>query len=101
MERFADGKGVLITATNVNKEFRELRKTVLGITEFIIEQLPHITLMYPRNSTCNYEIFVKILKQVIPNELFFSKISLIEQNNGGKWNVINEINFVTKNKPKI
>lgn len=100
VKRFADGKGVLIIASEENNEFRELRKTVLGTNELTKEPLPHITLMHPRNSTCNDEIFAEIMKQDLPSELFFNKISLIEQNKGIMWNVINEFNIVTKNEHK-
>ena len=47
VKRFADGKGVLIPASEKNKEFRELRKTILGATEPTKEQFPHLTLMHP------------------------------------------------------
>ena len=53
--------------------------------------------MHPGNSSCNEKIFIEIKKQEQPSELFFSKISLIEQQIGGKWNLINEFNSVTKN----
>ena len=97
VKRFADGKGILIPASEGNNEFRELRKIILGTTEPTKELLPHVTLMHPGNSTCNEKTFFEIKKQEFPNELFFSKISLIEQTNGGKWNVINEFSIVNKN----
>ena len=96
VKRCADGKGVLIIASEENNEFMELRKTILGTTELTKEQFPHVTLMHPGNSTCNGKTFAEIKKQELPSVLFFSKISLIEQNNGGKWNVINEFNIVNK-----
>jgi len=96
VERFAEGKGVLIPATDKNDEFRELRKSVLGQTKLTKEQYPHITLMHPRPSVCTNEIFNKIEKQDLPTELLFEKISLIEQINGGKWNVVKEFNIVNK-----
>ncbi|WP_299781498.1 2'-5' RNA ligase family protein [uncultured Formosa sp.] len=95
-ERCAGGKGVLLPATENNIEFRELRETILG-TKLIKEQFPHVTLMHPRNSTCNEKIFTEIKKQELPTELFFHKISLIEQRNGGKWNVIEEYTIVNNN----
>ncbi|NQX98068.1 MAG: hypothetical protein HRT73_09340, partial [Flavobacteriales bacterium] len=95
-ERFSDGKGILIPATDKNIEFSELRKSVLGQTKLTKEQFPHITLMHPRNSTCSDEIFEHIKEVEFPTELEFGKISLIEQRNGGKWNVLKEFNIVNK-----
>jgi len=91
VERFANGKGVLIPAKGRNIEFRELRKAVLGLSELNKEQLPHITLMHPRNSTCHSEIFEKIKNTEFPTALNFDNVSLIEQKNGGKWKVLEEI----------
>lgn len=96
VERFADGKGVLLPATNKNCDFWELRKLVLGKDQLLNEQFPHITLMHPRNSTCNDEIFENIKKQKLPAKLLFEKISLIEQKNGGKWAIIEEFDIVNK-----
>jgi 2'-5' RNA ligase len=97
VERFSEGKGVLIPAIDKNIEFRELRKSVLGQTKLTKEQYPHITLMHPRNSECTNEIFKKIKSQNLPTELIFERISLIEQIKGEKWNVIKEFNIVNKN----
>lgn len=96
VERFAEGKGVLIPATDKNIEFRELRKSVLGQTNLANQLVPHITLMHPRNSDCTNETFKKIKKQKLPTELLFKKISLIEQRSGGTWKVIKEFNIVGK-----
>jgi len=96
-ERFAEGKGVYISSFGHNNEFKELRKLVLGQSELENEQVPHITLMHPRNSTCTNEIFERIENYDLPTELKFGKISLIEQRNGGKWTVLQEFGIV-KNK---
>jgi 2'-5' RNA ligase len=90
-ERFENGKGVYIPAKGENPEFYELRKTVLnGVNEFPRKPLPHITLMHPRNSTCTDVIFDQIKKYELPTELIFDTISLIEQNNGGPWIIIEQ-----------
>ncbi|WP_400074852.1 2'-5' RNA ligase family protein [Winogradskyella sp. R77965] len=96
-ERFSDGKGVYISSFGNNNEFKELRKSVLGQSELEKEQIPHITLMHPRNSTCTNQIFEKIENYDLPTELNFGKISLIEQKNGGKWNVLEEFEIVKNN----
>ncbi len=95
-ERFSNGKGVCISSLDHNNEFKELRKLVLGQTELEKEQVPHITLMHPRNSTCTNDIFERIEKYDLPTELNFGKISLIEQRNGGKWKVLQEFGIVKK-----
>ena len=94
VERFANGKGVFMATLGDNKEFKELRKMVLGQTELKKEQVPHLTLMHPRNSTCTDEIFEQIKNYDLPTELEFGKISLIEQVNSGKWKVLQEFELV-------
>ncbi|MDT0538606.1 MULTISPECIES: 2'-5' RNA ligase family protein [Croceitalea] len=95
--RFSDGKGVYLSSFGHNKEFKELRKLVLGPNELKKEQVPHITLMHPRNSTCTDEKFERIENYSLPKVLELGKISLIEQKNGGKWNVLREFNIVKNN----
>jgi 2'-5' RNA ligase len=96
-ERFENGKGVFIPAKKSNHGFSELRKTILnGLAEHPREHLPHITLLHPRNSTCTDIIWEHIQKQELPTELFFDKISLIEQHNGGPWTVIAQFSLVFK-----
>jgi 2'-5' RNA ligase superfamily len=88
---FSDKKGVLIPALKNNKSFQNLRKNILkGIIENPRIQEPHITLMHPRNATCTDEIFTGIQKYDLPNAVKFTKISLIEQEIGGKWVVLKE-----------
>ena len=89
-QRFADGKGVMIPAQGENPAFQELRKSVLGVREFLRVHQPHLTLMHPRNSTCTDEIFERIKEAEMPVELSFDKIHLIEQTNGGKWDILKE-----------
>jgi hypothetical protein len=87
--RFSDGKGLLMPTIGVNELFHEARKLILkGIIGEPEIQEPHITLMHPRNANCTDEIFEEIKKIRLPNRLSFNKISLIEQVNGGKWNVL-------------
>lgn len=53
-------------------------------------QEPHITLMHPRNSTCTDAIFDEVVKMDLPSKFTFNKISLIEQENGGPWRILDE-----------
>lgn len=89
--RFAEGKGVLIPAMDTDEIFQNLRKKILnGIIASPRIQEPHITLIHPRNGTCTDEIFEEIEKCEIPKSLLFKKISLIEQEAGMKWKILQE-----------
>lgn len=87
--RFSDGKGVMIAADEINPGYHHLRQLVLKNLGFEIKfPQPHITLMHPRNSTCTDEIFGEINKINIPETLFFTEISLIEQEGDKEWKII-------------
>jgi len=85
VKRFDSGKGVLIPASSVNKDFHKLRSCILNVPR---TYLPHITLMHPRNSTCTDVIFEEIKSYALPKLITFNKISLIEQRNGEKWELL-------------
>lgn len=92
--RFADGKGVLLPAIGENKTFQALRATILqGIIEKPRQHEPHITLIHPRNATCTDEIFETIEKYRFPNTIEFKKISLIEQEMGREWRILEEFDL--------
>lgn len=91
VERFDNNKGVLLPIQSGNVDFQGLRQAILsGIIENPRQLVPHITLMHPRNSTCTTEIFSEIQKVNFPTQLTFSSISLIEQINDEKWQVVKE-----------
>lgn len=92
-KRFANGKGVFIPTVGHNHQFVALRKEVLGQSELIKEQIPHITLMHPGNATCTDQLFEQIKTYQLPTQLSFKTISLIEQQNGGKWKIVEEFTF--------
>ena len=99
VERFGDGKGVLLPGKPENPGFDELRKAVLnGNIDFPRKHRPHITLMHPRNSTCTDELFERIKGFDLPAELSFDTISLIEQKEGGPWMVLEQFPIL---RPKI
>lgn len=100
--RFNNGKGVLIPAKKINREFYELRRLILnGTDQLPTAQQPHITLMHPRNSTCTDDVFNEIKNNTLPTQLTFNTISLIEQKNGGRWTVLEEFEFGNKRlKPR-
>lgn len=95
--RFDNGKGVFISTSGSGKEFVDLRKKVLGQPELKKEQVPHLTLMHPRNSTCTDEIFNLIKVYNLPSDLEFHTISLIEQINGGKWRTLEQFEILNNN----
>lgn len=89
--RFDNGKGVMLPAYGDNESFHQLRSKILtGVVETIRRPEPHITLMHPRNSNCTDEIFEEIQKLHFPSKIVFTRISLIEQIDGGKWSVLQE-----------
>jgi 2'-5' RNA ligase len=88
-ERFDNGAGVMLPSLGDNNEFHLLRSKVLeGLSVTIRRHEPHITLMHPRNSSCTNEIFSIIRSVRLPAHLTFNTISLIEQINGGRWQVL-------------
>lgn len=91
VERFEDGKGVWLPASEENEHFQELRAKVLkGLVNPLRKPRPHVTLMHPRNSTCTDSIFGQIKKYELPTDLSFNKISLIRQQSGGQWGIVDE-----------
>jgi 2'-5' RNA ligase len=89
--RFSDGKGVMLPANGENESFQQLRAAILqGIIENPRRHEPHITLMHPRNSTCTDTIYEQIASHVFPAKIRFGKISLIEQEMGKEWQVLQE-----------
>ena len=92
--RFDNGKGLFLPATIDNEDFQELRRKVLvGLSDNLKMQEPHITLMHPRNSTCTDSIFGQIEKVSLPTKLTFERISLIEQEQDGQWKTLQEFEF--------
>jgi len=86
-------------AIGAYEHFHALRKLILkGIIGEPGIQEPHITLMHPRNANCTDEIYEEIKRIRLPNRLRFNKISLIEQVNGGKWDVLKVFELSGSNK---
>lgn len=91
VERFSNGKGVFLPAVGNNESFHHLRKLVLqGIIADPQQPTAHCTLMHPGNSSCTDEIFDQIIKCSFPERITFDTISLIEQEAGKKWKLIEE-----------
>ena len=97
LSRFSEGKGVMINVSDSKNSFKSLRELVLlNVTSNPREHEAHITLMHPRNSTCNDSIFQEIEKIELPRKLRITGIALIEQEIGKAWNIIGEYKLVTK-----
>lgn len=95
--RFENGKGLLLPATTNNLEFQELRKQVLiGVIDTPRKHEAHITLMHPRNSTCTDAIFNHVERLSLPKRLTFKSISLIEQEDGREWKILQEFELREK-----
>ncbi|MBK0384294.1 2'-5' RNA ligase family protein [Pedobacter sp. SD-b] len=95
--RFDNKKGLLLPATNDNKEYYNLRRQVLsGLIDNPRKQEAHITLLHPRNSICTDKIFEQVLEINLPTKLKFKRISVIEQENGGQWKILQEFNLTNR-----
>ena len=93
-QRFSDGIGVLLPVLGNIEMFDFLRKNILkGVIENPREYKPHLTLMHPRNSICTDAIFQEISKISFPKHNFIYKISLIQQLNMEKWEVLEVFEF--------
>jgi 2'-5' RNA ligase len=94
VKRFSQDNGVLLSSIGKNKEFHGLRRKILtGITPNPRNHDPHITLMHPLNSACTDEIYKELEAVKFPTQILFNKISLIEQEEGAKWQILEEFNL--------
>jgi hypothetical protein len=85
--RFAGGTGVVLPATGNLDAFHQLRRCVLANAR---PHEPHITLMHPRNSTCDDDTFGALCTMSLPDEITFRRASLIEQVGDAPWSVLPE-----------
>lgn len=98
LKRFSKGKGLFIDIKDEKQQFKKLRAIILQNGEVKPrEHQAHITLMHPRNSTCDDIKHKEILKIDIPKKFSFSKISLIEQKIGKVWKTLKEYKLNSKN----
>lgn len=99
VKRFSRGKGVFIPIKDEENKFCELRRLVLeNICDPPRVHEAHVTLMHPRNSTCNDEKFKEIRQIELPKILSIKKISLIEQEIGKEWSILKEYRLKNKNE---
>lgn len=55
------------------------------------KQMPHMTIVHPRNGICSDAAFEEIAEQIPPCTIVFREIHLIEQINGGSWSPFAEL----------
>ncbi|MEL7221110.1 MAG: 2'-5' RNA ligase family protein [Bacteroidota bacterium] len=97
LERFSEGKGVFIKMADEERKFHQLRTVILQNGHSVPrEHQAHITLMHPRNSTCDDEKFKAIQQVELPQKLRIRKICLIEQEMGKAWRVLREYSLRAK-----
>lgn len=84
-----NGNSVLLPAIEGMEAFVSLRRNLLS--DGTSEPRPmnaHVTIIHPRNGTCTDEIFEEILQLLQPFQWTFNEIAVIEQQNGGPWQVL-------------
>ena len=84
-----DDNLVYIPVDGSTAPFDRLRRDLLELNgKTPRKQLPHITLIHPRNGFCTDEIFAQMVDSITPFCTTFREISLIEQQDGGVWNCL-------------
>ncbi len=67
-------------------QFENLRLELLGTPTHVPRiQLPHLTIIHPRNGVCTDGVFRELMDCCVPFSANFREISLIEQWDGGPW----------------
>lgn len=82
-----DGHGLLLHCREGEAAFHALREAVLGTTG-IRAHRPHITLAHPRNPKAAGNSYETATQLPNPLDITFSTVFLIEQTDGGPWNVL-------------
>ena len=71
-------------------EYQDFRRTILQ--KDARKQTPHVTLIHPGNGTCTDQIIADISANIItPFQFTFREVRIIEQEDGGVWQVISRI----------
>lgn len=52
------------------------------------KQLPHLTLIHPRNGECTDSVYEEICDRIKPFRHLLTEIVIIEQTDGGPWSVV-------------
>lgn len=79
-----DAHGVLLPCIDGSTDFHRLRAAVLGTTA-IRQHAAHITLAHPRNPRAPGNTQPSDIALATPLRITFTRVSLIEQVDGGPW----------------
>ncbi len=72
------------------EDYQKFRRAVLR--REAREHSPHLTLIHPRNGICTDQIFADVSAAVFsPFQYTFREVMVIEQENGGVWDVISRV----------
>ena len=78
-------------------DFHEFRRAVLLMEPR--KHNPHVTIIHPRNGTCTNDIFAQIVASIPPIQFTFREVMLIEQENGGIWNLVARVGTPSEPDP--
>lgn len=84
-----DDDFVFLPVTGGLNDFFDFRRTLL--MKEPRKQIPHITLIHPRNGSCTDQIFADISASLTPFQCVFREVMLVEQENDGVWNVVSKV----------
>jgi 2'-5' RNA ligase len=70
-------------------EFHEFRCAIL--TKDARKQVPHVTIIHPRNGICTDQVFADIMATVSSFRYTFREVMLIEQEGDGIWKTITRV----------
>jgi len=77
---------LLLPVSGPTKSYDNLRSKILG--DSCKSHDPHITILHPRNSAGRKDDLAELATVAFPTTVHFTEISVIEQVNGGVWNVV-------------
>lgn len=80
---------VFLPVVEGSDQFHEFRCAILG--DDAREQVPHVTIIHPRNGTCTDQIFADITASVSSFQHTFREVMLIEQEGDGVWRTVTRV----------
>lgn len=86
------GHGIMLPCIEGVLRFRDLRRSILG-SDVVRDAHPHLTLAHPRNPKAPGNAIEAAWALPASFETTFRAIVLIEQIDGGRWNLISEFPF--------
>lgn len=83
-----DGDLIFLKVQDIYGDLGLLRRELMG--ENARQQMPHLTLIHPRNIKCSDENWNDIRNSIRPFKYTFRRVSFILQENGGIWRTVAE-----------